>query len=208
MNPSILKTLDTNNTAILVIDKQRGYFDRNNVFFPAHSVDEGGLADSLKKIDSLIEQFRQISFEVAWTQMIEDLELSPKNIRDKMASSDTPSISTPTEPSFEIVGLKPKSNEKVFVKKSYDAFANQDLVNYLKFKSIENIIFVGGFASRCVLGSAFGANGKGFNVYAVEGLVVNPPRFIDELPAAFSIIDSILGYIVTKEDLISHFKLS
>ncbi len=195
--------LSSSNTVLLVVDKQLSYTGDNQVIERLRgSTQPNAFTDILPKIDNFIEKCRAKNVEVVWAKMIEDPELSPPNIATKMRLTDTPSISNPSHPDFEFNGLAPNPDEKVITKKYYDAFAQTDLSAYLQSKGIENVIIVGGYASRCILATTFGANGYGYNVVIVKELVANPASTADEVPFALNIIDSILGYVVDEKDLV------
>lgn len=193
--------LNASRTALLVVDKQISYTVNNQVFSELHSSKINPFNALLPKIDNFIQLCRSKGIEVIWTQMIEDVDLSPPNIRSKMKTGNTPTISSPNTKSFDFNGLGPSKDEKVIIKKYYDAFAQTDLDMYLKAKGIKDVIIVGGLTSRCVLGTAFGANGHDYNVMVIKDLVGNPDRLSDEVPAALAIINSILGYAILEKDL-------
>lgn len=198
----VLDNLSVNSTALLVVDKQISYTANNQVLDKLLDSKANQFNALVLNIDGFINLCRSKGIEVIWTKMIEDVDLSPLNISTKMKTDNTPTISSPKSKSFDFNGLGPNQNEKVIIKKYYDAFAQTDLDAYLKTKVIINIIIVGGYASRCVLGTAFGANGHDYNVVVVKDLVGNPGRLSDEVPSALAIINSILGYTVSKKDLV------
>jgi nicotinamidase-related amidase len=198
---SLSNDLLSQNVALLVIDKQVSYTTDNPITGRVLGNDTNPFEALIPKIDAFIERCRSKNIEIIWTQMIEDVEQSPKNIREKMQADGTPTISDPNSERFQINGLKPESGEKVIVKKYYDAFAQTDLDAYLKAKGVDTVILVGGYASRCVLGTAFGANGHDFNVIIVRDLVGVPDRFASEVPSTLSITDSILGYTPLASEL-------
>jgi len=127
--------------------------------------------------------------------------VSPINISNMMKVKNTPAITTPGKPNYDFVGAGPKSHEMVVEKKYYDAFAQTKLSDYLRSKDIKNVVLVGGYASRCVLGTAFGANGNDFEVVAVADLMINTFKISKEKESSLSIINAILGYVITEDEL-------
>jgi nicotinamidase-related amidase len=157
---------------------------------------------AIPRIDSFIDYCREKNVPVIWTQMIESPELSPENIANKMRSGNTPAISSPGTPGFDFLGQIPKPNDKVIIKKYYDAFAETDLFEYLSSHSVVNVIIVGGYTSKCILGTSFGANNHGLNVYIPTELVSNVDSELNEAAVALEIIDGVLGYVVSVNDII------
>lgn len=200
----MLRSLNASDTALLVIDKQFSYMANNQPI--------GGVVDSrmdkieslVPKIDDYINVCRNNGVLVIWTQMIEDPDLSPLVISSKMKEDGTPAISTPDTEGFGFAGIGPNSGEKVITKKYYSAFDQTDLDTHLKSKGIVNLIIVGGYASRCVLSTAFGANGHDYSVVVLEDLVGNPDRLSEELSASLSIVNAVIGYAIPKDSLVIH----
>ena len=64
--------------------------------------------------------------------------------------------------------IKPKYNEKIFIKHVYDAFTNQKLKNYLKKKDIKTIIFTGVQTDVCVDSTERSAFMKGYKIIAIK----------------------------------------
>ena len=187
--------------ALLVIDKQNAYTKSNEflVRFPGNK--SSPFDEILPKVDSFIKLCRTRNILIVWTRMIEDPDSSPTNIAQLMKASDAPTISREGSKSFEINGLKPRRNEKVITKQYYDAFSSKELVEYLQSKGIDTVILVGGFASRCILATAFGANSHNYNLIVAKDLVGNPDRIADELPIALQITESILGRVLDSKDI-------
>ncbi len=181
--------------ALLVIDKQAAYFDERLVEQRGHHLPTNS-ADILENIDNLVVFMRNKQVPIIWTQMVEDSELSPPNIALKMKRDNYTSISNPDNAAYEIIGsTKPDQDESVFQKIFYDAFSIKELGKYMQNKGVKTVIIVGGYASRCVLATAVGANNLGLNVVIPRDGVVNQEESIHELDAMFSIVDAILGYV-------------
>jgi len=194
--------LKSSSTAVVVIDKQRGYIEAGQPLIKSLNTDTDKLASRVPQIDDFIEKTREAGIRVIWTQMIEDLQDSVPSIIRKMRLEGSPSFIDPKNESFQIYGrVKPRKDETIFKKKSYDSFSTTGLDEYLKRHQIKTVVLVGAYTSRCVLATAFVANGLGYNVFVAKDLVGEPEKFVHEAKIALGIIDSILGYVVDSEFL-------
>lgn len=198
---TVLPKLELKKTAVIVVDKQDGYFSRLTVGKRKRSLpDNAELV--LNNIDSFIERCRDIDLKIYWTQMVEDIDESPDNITEIMKSDDDRVEVKEDSAGFQIVGrTKPLPRDKVIIKHYYDAFAKTDLDDQLKNDSIETVVLVGGYASRCVLGTAYGANGHDYRVIVIRDLVVNQISDVNEMPSFYKVIEAILGYTTTENEL-------
>lgn len=188
--------LDPEKCALLVIDKQVGYFE-------PMATEPVEMKKKAQNLDKFIEKARQLNVPVIWTQMTESTKLSPHNIRCKMKIDSFRVELEPGEDPYEFYGsTKPATNEKIVEKQFYDAFSNAELAKYLHSTGKTTVVLVGGYGSRCVLATAFGANSNGLHVVLLEDLIWDPPHFDNELPAAFSIAKGILGYILESKDAV------
>jgi nicotinamidase-related amidase len=95
----------------------------------------------------------------------------------------------------------PKPDELVVDKTYFDAFAKTTLATHLRSMNVGAVVCIGGYAARCVLATAFGANGNGFDVVMPIGLVVPHPDHHRELTVVEDIMKSVLGYLVEPEVL-------
>jgi nicotinamidase-related amidase len=211
LEPRIFELFGTNNTAIIVIDKQTAYANEEELRKRDKSFSPAAL-ESIAALDQFIIDARQFNVPLVWTKMIEDVELSPPNIRTKMQIEKEvygaiPLKCVPNDPSSELCGQSlPASEDYIITKYYYSAFANTDLHEYLQNLNITSIVIVGGFASRCVLATAFAANSHGYNVLVPKDLVFLPEQFEAELKPTLSIINGILGFTSSSQDLIEYWR--
>lgn len=103
--------LNADNTALLVIDKQKGYIDPSQPLLKAIASDTDELSSLLPAMDEFIDSARALGLLVVWTQMVEDLKLSPANIAAKMLASGLPSLITPTKVVLSLLAVSP--NQKI-----------------------------------------------------------------------------------------------
>lgn len=202
--------MDASKCAVIVIDKQNGYFDSVLVRKRHNNLPDDS-AEIIAKIDSFVVNVRNAGVEVIWTQMVENTSESPQPIVDVMRH-DPYGVTTITkigEESFSFAGTTiPNRDEKVVVKYRYDAFARTDLAEYLHSKGITTVIFVGGYATRCVLSSVVGANGHDFFCVVVDDLVVNPSSAENEIGTLFAMTNAILGTTMASDEVLSSWPTS
>lgn len=205
MTQDINKILDPKSTALLVVYKQNAYLDANELSKRNKHMPEN-IDENIKAIDSFIIEARNSMVMVAWTQMTESARLSPLNISRRIRSNPdgVTVISEPGDDSYNFYGkVTPTTNESVIEKIRYDAFSHTDLDNLLRASNIKTLIFVGGYATRCVLATSFAANSLGYNIIVPKGLVMNQKEDTDELPGFYSIVDAILGYVILPKDILA-----
>lgn len=188
--------VDPAHTALIVIDKQYGYFQRAGV----QTTD---LLSKVAGIESFILEARSKGVAVYWTQMLENIDDSPSNIQYVMQhQGGYVELTRQGEQSFEFFGnVMPEADEEVITKKRYNAFAQTKLATQLKSRGIKTVIFVGGYGSRCVLASVIGAVDEGFRVVVPQQFVGNTDATRDEMPATFSVIGSIYGFVVDADEV-------
>ncbi len=195
--------LTPDDTALIVIDKQGSYMGNDDIISWAFKNANNNFDRLVSDIDNFIERAHRKNIPIVWTRMVEspDPEVSPANISKKLINDQTKSISDSSMAGFDFVGDKPQAGDKVITKRFYDAFAQTGLDDYLQTLNVNNVVLVGGFTSRCVLGTAYGANGHGYNVVIASNLVGNAANFQDENEPALKIINSILGYTVDSSQI-------
>jgi nicotinamidase-related amidase len=199
------KILDPSSTAVIVIDKQGGYFDPAIVQARNQALPDNA-AQVLEGIDAFIEHARNAGVEVVWTKMVEDLDLSPPNIAEiiRHDPDGSTTIAKPGTPSFEIYGrVKPDPTEKVITKYRYNAFSQTDLAEYLKGKGITTVVLIGGYTSRCVLATAAGANGEDMLCVVPTDLVIHQMSAASEVEAFGKVINAILGATTSSQEIIT-----
>jgi nicotinamidase-related amidase len=80
-----------------------------------------------------------------------------------------------------------------------DAFAVAELDRRLAGLGRDTVVLIGGYAARCVLATAFGAQRHGYHVVVPRGLAEPHPRHVEEEAVSLAVIDSIVGYVVEPE---------
>lgn len=191
-------------SALIVIDKQRGYFDPGLVAQRGKKLPEDSAA-VLDRIDSFVEHTREAGIPVVWTLMSEAAGISPYPISELIAtdSNGAQAISVPGTPSYEFMGrTQPYAGELVIHKNFYDAFTEPSLNAYLRDNNRDTVILVGGYATRCGIATAIGANNHGKMVVMPRDLVTNQAHTTWEMPAMFAMVDAILGKTVESDEIL------
>ena len=203
----LISLLEPDKCALLVVDKQEGYIGSDQPLIKLRNTNTEQLKKIMTQLDIFIDEARRINIPVIWTKMVENVDESPANISLKMRIGNTPSVIKSTDKSFEIYGhARPKQDEKVIIKKRFDAFIGTDLDEHLKKNQRSTLVLTGGYASRCLLATSFVGNSLGYNIAWAKDLVGVPDIFMKELPIAIGIVDSILGYTFESSELLSVWK--
>lgn len=139
-----------NNTALLLIDVQKGFQD------PIWGMRNNFMAE--ENIQLLLQFFREASAPVIHIQHLSTEPASPLR---------------PNQLGVEFMdGFQPKSNEKVFHKKVHSAFIGTDLERYLRDQMIQFLTMVGFTSDHCVSTSARMAADLDFDVTVVSDATV------------------------------------
>ena len=186
--------------ALIVIDKQNAYA-HSDFFHLTGKTPQKNAEAVLKNIDDFIEWARVAQLPVAWTRMIEDPKSSPAVVAQRMIIDQSSTISQKNTPGYAYYGLTPLAPELEVDKYFPDAFSESKLAKWLTKNGVQTVLLVGGFASRCVLATAFGAQLSGFNPVVVSDLTLSPKQFEDEVPASHKIINGVVGYVKTATEL-------
>ncbi len=205
LSPLELFKLET--TALIVVDKQAAYMDQEILESRDLNITED-FGQKFKSLEDFIVLAREKGIKIVWTKMTEDPKLSGEPIRQKMIyDRDIRGLklikAEPGKPDYELVGkILPIEGEAVTTKTHYDAFSNPELSECLRGNGITAVILVGGFTSRCVLGTAYGANNNDFYLLLLEDLLITPKQFTHEVPATLSLVGDILGYVSSSKELL------
>lgn len=200
------------NSALIIVDKQNAYMDQATLERRGKST-RSDFDHRQATMERVIRRARDFNILTIWTQMTEDIDESPSPIAIKMSidKADGASLisAKPGSSDFEFFGVRtPAAGELVLPKRRYDSFSNPDLNTYLVEHGRSSVILIGGFASRCVLGTAFGANTHDKDVLIINDAVVSPAQYADEETTMLDIVDGILGYQTTAEELIANWQVN
>lgn len=204
-----LQLFNPEKTALLVIDKQRAYMDPEVLAWRSKSLSEDALR-RFERLEHLIEMARESDVQVLWTLMTESLSHSPAPIVEKMQldvkTGGTVVDCYPGNESYDFYGdIKPLDSEAVLAKSRYDSFSNPELLRTLQTSGLSSVVLAGGFASRCVLATAFGANSHDIRVLVASDATINPYEYETEMQVSAGIIDAVLGYHATSQQIVDNW---
>jgi nicotinamidase-related amidase len=185
-------------TALLVVDKQFAYMDPVTLDSRGYSLTDMG-RQGFANMELLIAAARSAGVPVIWTQMFESVSSPATPISEKIAqdiaAGYTVIDSVPGNADYAIFGaVQPLDGEVIIEKTHYDSFSNPALAKTFHDLGIDSVVITGGFASRCVLGTAFGANSNDLHVLVVNDAVIDPAGFEPEIPVTTKIINAIIGF--------------
>ncbi|MDB5169213.1 MAG: isochorismatase [Candidatus Saccharibacteria bacterium] len=197
-------------TALIVVDKQNAYMDEAVLADRSYSLSEMGKANFVN-LEHFIEAARAAGVPVIWTQMYESVAMPQEPVREKMlrdvAEGYVVIDSRPGNAQYAFHGrVQPLDNETIIPKEHYDAFSNPSLHQSLQALGVESVILCGGFASRCVVATSFGANTHDYHLMIASDAVIDPASFEPEIPTTSKIIDAILGYHAPVAEIITNWQ--
>ncbi len=200
---NIKALLKESQIALLVIDKQIAYADRQFRMSPGTSPKtfSEDLERTVGQLDSFIAWCRSKNMPIAWTRMTEDPAISPPVVAQRMTINNDVAISGPGQSAYAYCGAKPVAGELQVDKLLPDAFSVPELAEWLRSNKVQTVLLVGGFASRCVFSSTVGAQNNGFHAIVLKDLLITPIEFAHEVSVTNGIIHDILGYISTEAEV-------
>ncbi|UCD19184.1 MAG: isochorismatase family protein [candidate division WOR-3 bacterium] len=149
-------SMKKDHVALIVIDMQRHFCDKNSNFFVP---DSDRLAETIK---GLIDLFRRHDRPVIFTRHIDSD--APDNL---MLRWWTEKISE-KDPMSMIVDVLDVGESPVVIKHQYDGFLNTQLEKILREKSIRQVVISGVLTNLCCETTARSAFMRGFEVYFLK----------------------------------------
>ena len=148
--------IDKDRVALLVIDMQRHFCDKDSSFFVPKSDLLAG------KLKSLVEAFRMINRPVIFTRHIDSSDDGNLMLRwwSEQIKED--------EPMSEIVDNLDPSKGFTIVKHQYDGFLNTGLGEMLQKQGVCQVVVCGVLTNLCCETTARSAFMRGFEVYFVK----------------------------------------
>lgn len=204
LTPELKELLKPGKTAVIVVDVQGAYCDPNEVLPTLLHSDTDELQEMAERLSEFVDKAREAGVTIVWTKMAEHPDHVSPNLSFKMRVDDTPPISTPDTPGFDYYKVTPREGDIEIVKSHYNSFDGTNLDDQLKERDIQTVVLVGGYASRCITATGFGAaDTRDYNLFVPNDLVAVPRRFESEKAAALSVIDTTIGYVVPSADIAS-----
>ncbi len=148
--------IDKDNVALLVIDMQRHFCDKESSFFVPNS---NILAQKLK---NLVEAFSRRNRPIIFTRHIDSEKQGNLMLRwwsEKIREGD---------PMSEVVDILDVSKGTTVIKHQYDGFLNTKLEEILRKNDVGQVVICGVLTNLCCETTARSAFMRGFEVYFVE----------------------------------------
>jgi len=163
------------NPAILVIDVQNDFYSDKGLL-RKRGFDISEIQKTTPKIIRFLKQSRRLGIQVIFVKSYYDKTFLPENVYNLYKIKHLENVCKSNSKGSQLYKIKPKLNEKVFIKHKYDAFTNPELERYLSKNNIKTIIFVGAQTDVCVDSTARSAFMKGYNIIAVEDCLASTDK--------------------------------
>ncbi len=165
--------MNKDNTALLVIDVVNGCA-HEKCETPEWNITFSKIREMVPKLDNFIRDFRKkVGGEVIFVNIVHWVK---ENLRDNIKEFYTDSRAkycSKEDSGFneEFYKIKPKENDLIITKNTYDAFSQTKLEEKLKEKGIQYLVVVGIFTEGCVLSTVTVGFSKGFNFVMLKDLI-------------------------------------
>ncbi len=209
--------LTARTTAVLVIDTQVDYCDRNGVLPAFFKWDTSPLEAMLDRLPPFVERARNAGTTIIFVRMIEDMDYMLPNAVAKELSRPEPHlrICTPGTPGFEYYRIQPKAGDPWVIKNDYGAFLSRRahalliskgietplLETILESRNIETLVCAGDYTSRCVDSTLRRGFALGYNCVAPRDLVAMPVELAHEHEASLRVCAAIFGTVLNSDEI-------
>ena len=149
-------TINTDSVALIVVDMQRHFCDKQSSFFVPNS---DALAERLKVV---VDLFSDNNRPVIFTRHIDSEDEGNLMLRwwsEQIREDDLMS---------QVVDILDAKKGTVVIKHQYDGFLNTELESLLKNKGVRQVVICGVLTNLCCETTARSAFMRGFEVYFVE----------------------------------------
>ena len=196
----MLKQLvDPTKTALIVIDIQNDYCAPDGIIAKEVGLDVSRLQNTVDNLITFVDKVRKVGLPIIFTQMIEDHKYMAPNAQLK---SNGRELCSPDTKGFGYYKIKPHENDYQLVKKTYDAFSNNELDKILKNHGVENLIIVGAYTAVCVDTTLRTAFTKGYNIVIPQDLVGMPEERMYQHKAALDVWKLIFAHVVDSDEIL------
>ena len=168
----IIPNLTPDNSALLVIDVINSCAHRE-FEDPIRNIYYNKIRQMVPVLSTFITSYKQLGSRVILTTTVPWQEsYLPENINELYRNNEEARYwSQDTSGRAEDFYQIPTEGAIVFVKNSYDAFANEDLVRALEDMNICYVIVAGVFGDGCVMASLCGGFSKGYRLIIARDLI-------------------------------------
>lgn len=128
----------------------------------------------LPRLDSFVAEYRKkVGGLVIFTTVTPwNKENLPENMNRLYEDPDATYYSDDTSGFDEqFHGIKPNKGDLIFVKNTYDAFTNQEMVAEFERRGIKYVIMTGIFTDGCVLATIVGGFSRGCNFVILKDMI-------------------------------------
>ena len=182
--------LEHGQTALLVIDVQREYFDPDGPAFVEHA------ADILGNINQLIDSFRERGLPVIFIKHMNRADGSDAGRMGDFAGTDEEDSFVEGTPRVELVPeLHVGPRPIVVIKRRYSAFLGTDLEAILHTAGVRAVVICGLMTSFCCETTARDAHGRDFEVLFVADANEGPD--LEDLDGVAVPHDAVLRHTLT-----------
>ena len=211
-------TLDTERTALVVVDMQNAFCKKGGLFDYIGSLNEDRTKRIIETDKTVISLFRRMGIKIIYLRMTYDSDpasIGPESPhywkeRGLKLIRENPELKgkflTEGTWDWEIVDeLKPSPQDIVVNKCRFSGFVNTELDSVLKSDSIKYLVFVGLFTNICVestLRDAFFH--EYFPVLVSDACGNTGPDYLQD--ATVWNVTSVFGWVTTSDDLIKALK--
>lgn len=199
--------IDPKKTALLVIDIQNDYCSEKGKIAKLRKLDINPVKKNIPKLIEFTETAKNFNLPIIFTRMIEDPKYMKQNAKIKIKSSKVPiSLCSPKTWGFEYYKIRPKKGDIKIIKKSYDAFSNPKLENFLKKRKIKNLIITGVYTAVCVDTTLRTGFTKGYNIIVPKDLVSMVKEKLYQHNAAIDVWSTIFAHVANSKDIVKIWK--
>lgn len=165
----IIDKLTTGNTALIVVDVQNAYCSKKGSM-AKQGFDLSPITGILPHLKSFIKATERLGLRIIYTVQVEGEEM-PSNLSALFIENHM--IKTCKRGSFDtgFAIVKPRREDLIIEKHTWDAFSNPLLDKELKRRKIRNLIIIGVTSDVCVNDTITSAFSRGYNIVVPADLV-------------------------------------
>ena len=191
------------NMALLVVDIQNDFCNQEGEFGKM-GFDLKPIQEMIPRLGRFIDHLRKFNVPIFYSKQIEGGKLNPENLKRLIRIGKLKRVCKRDSWGSELYKLKPKNNEYVLEKYTYDFFSNPELNKILKDKEIKTVIVTGINLELCINTTFRSAFTKGFNIIIPKGLV-ETSLGADEKTRKylFKICEQFFATIIESDELVS-----
>jgi ureidoacrylate peracid hydrolase len=194
------KDFDLKKTALVIVDMQKGYCSPTGDLAKARDFDMTPMIEMAQRLRYFLMNIRG-KIEIIWVRM----EETPKTLAPNLLwaqQGKTITLCKRGTRGYEYFDVCPLPGEKEFHKNHYVLFYNTEIVEYLRARGIDTIIYVGVLTSRCVYASMVTGSALGFKSVILSDLVENPVELQAEKSEFLKVAGLLFARVMRSEDVV------